>query len=180
MLEYKIETERAKQIFESKFKEYGDSYKYFRSISLIEQIEMKMIRIVNIQNNIKMLNNEVGDDIESEFLGVYNYVIQYLLREIVVNHNFNSDYDYISDDIYQLMLKKNHDYGSAWENMHIWTLTDLMRVKLVRIKNMLLKIMSDKSIDSSTTEGVESNIKDIANYAIFCLILIARNRTNYI
>lgn len=155
---------KAKSIFDSKYKEYGNSYSLFRNISMMEQIEIKIKRIINIQNGMEMKVKGVGDDIESEYLGVYNYCIQYILN------NSNLDYETVSNDIYNLMLQKDHDYGSAWKTMHLWSLTDLMNVKLQRVKNMILKQMENKDIDNTVTEGIISNVQDLANYSIFCLI----------
>ena len=170
--EYKDQINIAKDIFKSKLNEYGRSFDLLRDISLLEQIEIKLKRIINIQNGVDMKVNDIGDDIISEYLGVYNYCIQFFLKRNI--NNALVDYDKTSNDIYELMKKKDHDYGSAWLDMHIWTLTDLMNVKIHRIKNMILKNISNENIDHNTTEGIDSNIRDLANYAIFCLIKLKK------
>ena len=170
-LEYVRVTDEAFKIFKSKYNVYGDSFNLFRDISLIEQIEIKIKRIINIQSNVGMKVNGVGDDVVSEFLGVYNYSIQYFLRRYDVT-NYEQPYKDVSSDIFELMKKKDHDYGSAWENMHIWTLTDLINVKLSRIKSMIITQMEGGEVNEQDTEGVDSNIMDLANYSIFCLIKI--------
>lgn len=177
MDEYKEYIEQiniAENIFIEKFNVYGDSFSIFRNISMLEQIEIKLKRILNIQNGLDMKVNDIGDDITSEYLGIYNYCIQYLLRHI--KGDVISNYNIIKNDIYELMIRKNHDYGSAWEGMHIWSLTDLMNVKIQRIKYMILSEMESKKIDNNITEGIESNIQDLANYSIFCLIKINREK----
>jgi hypothetical protein len=171
-LEYKEQINIARDIFVSKFKEYGDSYSLFRDISMLEQIEIKLKRIIKMQNGDEMKVNDIGDDIVSEYLGIYNYSIQYALRNTIGDVIVN--YDAEKGLIFELMVKKNHDYGSAWEGMHIWSLTDLMNVKIQRIKNMILNKMNNKEVNKSVSEGIESNIQDLANYAIFCLIKIKR------
>ena len=173
--EYNEQIEIAREIFVSKFLEYGNSYSLFRDISMLEQIEIKLKRIIKMQNGDTMKVNDIGDDIISEYLGIYNYSIQYHLRNIDESDDTVSKYDDESNSIFSLMKKKNHDYGSAWEKMHIWSLTDLMNVKISRIKNMILNKMNNKNVDSSVSEGIESNIQDLANYAIFCLIKIKRD-----
>ena len=170
--EYLEQTEIAKNIFTEKFKVYGDSFSLFRDISMLEQIEIKLKRIINIQNGVDMKVNDIGDDIISEYLGIYNYCIQYSLRGVI---DVVENYDKIKNDIYELMIRKNHDYGSAWEDMHIWSLTDLMNVKIQRVKNMILSKMNNKVEDFSVTEGIVSNVQDLANYSLFCLIKIDRD-----
>lgn len=171
-LEYKEQIDIARKIFVSKFSEYGNSFTLFRDISMLEQIEIKLKRIIKIQNGDTMKVNDIGDDIVSEYLGIYNYAIQYPLRDIsdVTVENYDNE----KIEIFELMVKKNHDYGSAWENMHIWSLTDLMNVKIHRIRHMILNKMKNKNVDKTVSEGIESNIQDLANYAIFCLIKIKR------
>lgn len=171
--EYLEQVEIAKTIFTEKFKVYGDSFTLFRDISMLEQTEIKLKRILNMQNGIDMKVNDIGDDMVSEYLGIYNYCIQYSLRNLIGDNVEN--YNALSSDIYELMIRKNHDYGSAWEGMHIWSLTDLMNVKIQRIKNMILSEMENKETDNTVTEGIESNIQDLANYALFCLIKIQRD-----
>jgi hypothetical protein len=167
-LEYKEQISIAKDIFVSKNKEYGDSFSLFRDISMVEQIEIKLKRIIKIQNGIEMKVNDIGDDIISEYLGIYNYAIQYKLRNCK-GHTLDN-YDVERKEIFDLMVRKNHDYGSAWETMHIWSLTDLMNVKVQRIKSMIINGMDNKNVDTNVSEGINSNIQDLANYAIFCLI----------
>jgi hypothetical protein len=171
-IEYQDQSYIARKIFVSKFQEYGESYSLFRDISMLEQIEIKLKRIIKMQNGDDMKVNDIGDDIVSEYLGIYNYAIQYVLRNVEGDAVVN--YDVEANSIYELMKKKNHDYGSAWETMHIWSLTDLMNVKIQRIKNMILNKMSNKTVDKTVSEGIESNIQDLANYSIFCLIKIER------
>ena len=171
-LEYKEQINIARKIFVSKFNEYGNSFALFRDISMLEQIEIKLKRIIKMQNGDTMKVNDIGDNIVSEYLGIYNYAIQYPLRNILGDAVENYDSEKMS--IFELMIKKNHDYGSAWEKMHIWSLTDLMNVKIHRIRNMILNKMKNKTVDETVSEGIESNIQDLANYAIFCLIKIKR------
>ena len=64
------------------------------------------------------------------------------------------------------MLDKIHDYGEAWREMSQESFTDLILVKLMRIKQILLN--EGKTIVS---EGIDANYVDIINYAVFALIL---------
>ena len=110
-LEYKEQINIARKIFVSKFEEYGNSFALFRDISMLEQIEIKLKRIIKIQNGDTMKVNDIGDDIVSEYLGIYNYAIQYPLRNLTGNVVSNYDDEKIS--IFELMIKKNHDYPAA-------------------------------------------------------------------
>jgi hypothetical protein len=64
-----------------------------------------------------------------------------------------------------LMMAKNHDYGEAWRDMRVSSLTDLILQKLMRVKQI-------EGNDGKTlvSEGIDANYQDIVNYAVFALI----------
>ena len=66
----------------------------------------------------------------------------------------------------ELMKKKNHDYGEAWRDMRISSLTDLILMKILRIKQI-----EDNNGQTSISEGIDANYYDMLNYAVFALIL---------
>ena len=66
-----------------------------------------------------------------------------------------------------LMKDKNHDYGEAWRDMRISSLTDLIIQKLLRVKQI-----EDNDGETLISEGVDANYQDIINYSVFALILI--------
>ncbi len=70
-----------------------------------------------------------------------------------------------------LMENKNHDYGEAWRDMRVSSLTDLILVKLLRIKQI-----EDNEGATVISEGIDANYFDIINYAIFALIRLAEEK----
>lgn len=68
----------------------------------------------------------------------------------------------------QLMQDKNHDYGEAWRDMRISSLTDLIIQKLLRVK----QIENNKG-KTLVSEGIDANYQDMINYSVFALILFA-------
>jgi hypothetical protein len=65
------------------------------------------------------------------------------------------------------MMKKNHDYGEAWRDMRVSSLTDLILMKLLRVKQI-----EDLQGKTMVSEGIDANYQDMANYAIFAMILL--------
>ncbi|MNE14874.1 hypothetical protein D3C80_1077690 [compost metagenome] len=74
-------------------------------------------------------------------------------------------YNQVAQEAFELMEKKNHDYGEAWRDMRISSLTDMILMKLLRIKQI-----EDNGGQTIASEGIESNYFDILNYSIFALI----------
>ena len=62
----------------------------------------------------------------------------------------------------ELMENKNHDYGEAWREMRNSSITDLILMKLYRIKQI-----EDLQGQTLISEGIDANYLDIINYAIF-------------
>lgn len=163
---------KSKKIFIDKNKDYGSSWRVLRIISLIDQINIKAQRIRNIQNNIE---KKINEGQVSEFYGIINYSIMSLIQlelGIVEEPDFDSGeilkiYDQKVNETYELMLKKNHDYGEAWREMEVISLTDLIIQKLYRMKSILKN--DGKTIAS---EGIDANFQDILNYSVFAQILL--------
>jgi len=161
-----------KDIFLKKTRDYGTSWRVLRTISVVDQIFIKVQRIRTIQNTGE---RKVGDDIRSEFIGIVNYGIIGLIQlqlgsdtiEDLPEANADALYSEQLETIKQLMLKKNHDYGEAWREMSQESLADLILVKLLRIRQILAN--NGKTLIS---EGIDANYHDIVNYALFALILI--------
>jgi hypothetical protein len=159
-------------IFLKKAKDYGTAWRVLRTISVVDQIFIKALRIRTIQEKKTQL---VGDDIGSEFKGILNYavigLIQLELNKPVVE-------DLPVDEVEKwyaqqiafakaTMQNKNHDYGEAWREMSQESFVDLILMKLMRIKQILAN--DGKTIIS---EGIDANYVDIINYAVFALILM--------
>jgi hypothetical protein len=166
---------QAREVFLKKTADYGTSWRILRPSSLTDQIFIKANRIRTIQETGL---NKVGDSIDGEFLAILNYSLMALIQcsgrageEMELSVEAAEDlYAQTSDEVRALMVKKNHDYGEAWRSMRVSSLTDLILSKLLRIKQI-----EDNQGQTLVSEGVEANYMDIANYAIFALILLLEN-----
>ncbi len=160
-----------KNVFIKKNTDYGTAWRVLRTISVVDQIFIKALRIRTIQDKKTQL---VADGIADEFKGIINYgvigLIQLQLNNPqvedlpidIVEKNYQQQIDFAK----KTMLDKNHDYGEAWRDMSQESFVDLILVKLQRIKQIL-------SNDGKTliSEGIDANYVDIINYAVFALIL---------
>lgn len=160
------------EIFLQKTKDYGTSWRVYRTISIVDQIYIKAKRIRTIQ---EIGDQKIGDDRLSEFKGILNYSIIGLIQ---LDKKIDETEDIQVAEVAflykekvsiakKLMLDKNHDYGEAWREMSQESFVDLILAKLLRIKQILLN--NDKTMIS---EGIDANYYDIINYAVFGLILI--------
>jgi Nucleotide modification associated domain 1 len=167
-----------KNIFVNKVKDYGTSWRVLRTISIIDQLFIKAKRIRTIQENKMQKVGEIGDDILSEFKGILNYAVIGMIQlkktdkveELAVDEAA-ALYDEQVAIAKALMQNKNHDYGEAWRDMSQKSFTDLILVKLLRIKQILAN--NGQTIIS---EGIDANYLDIINYAAFALILKHQNK----
>ena len=162
--------------FLKKTADYGTSWRVYRIISVADQIYIKAKRIRNIQEGI---TQKIDDDIKSEFAGILNYAIIGLIQ-LAINNDEPEELDAaIVKELYDkkaamakvLMQNKNHDYGEAWREMSQESFVDLSLSKILRIK----QIISNKGV-TLVSEGVDANLFDILNYAVFGLILIGEGR----
>ena len=159
-----------RSIFTKKMQDYGSAWRILRLSSLTDQIFIKAQRIRSIQ---ELKNKKINEGEYIEFIGIINYSIMALIQiELGVSENPDLDIDealtyYETQEkiVFELMLAKNHDYGEAWRDMRVSSLTDLILQKLMRVKQ--IEANSGKTIVS---EGIEANYHDIVNYAVFALI----------
>ena len=169
-LQYHNVMKNCKSLFNKKMQDYGSAWRILRIPSLTDQIFIKAQRIRSLQNNI---NRKVDEGEIPEFIGIINYSIIALIQiELGVSESPDlnleealTNYELQEKKIFELMLAKNHDYGEAWRDMRVSSLTDLILQKLMRVKQ--IEANSGKTIVS---EGIEANYNDIANYAVFALI----------
>jgi len=165
-----------REIFIKKTKDYGTAWRVLRTISVVDQIFIKALRIRTIQD---LQTQKVGDDINSEFKGIVNYAVIGLIQlalgnpqveELPVDQVEKLYLQYV-DFARQTMLDKNHDYGEAWRDMSQESFADLILMKLMRIKQIL-------GNDGKTliSEGIDANYVDILNYSVFALILISEGK----
>ncbi|MFN4884985.1 MAG: DUF1599 domain-containing protein [Bacteroidota bacterium] len=157
-------------LFSKKTHDYGTAWRILRTSSLTDQIFIKAQRIRTIEVTGV---NKVGEGIEDEFIGIINYCIITLIQ---LRLNENSPLELETQeaiDLYKseaqttkdLMMAKNHDYGEAWREMRISSFTDLILMKILRIKQI-----EDNSGKTLASEGIESGYRDMLNYAVFALI----------
>ena len=157
-------------MFEKKTTDYGTAWRIMRLPSITDQILIKAQRIRSIQEKGKQL---IDEGIESEFIGIINYciiaIIQLGLPEnapVELEPKWVLErYDSEAYETLQLLLKKNHDYGEAWREMRISSITDIILMKLHRVKQI-----EDNQGKTLVSEGLDANYRDMLNYSVFALI----------
>ncbi len=161
---------QCRELFVKKMKDYGSAWRILRLPSLTDQIFIKAQRIRSLQlNDVR----KVDEDEKSEFIGIINYAIMALIqieKGVVEQPDLNINqacalYDKYAKETKVLMEDKNHDYGEAWRDMRVSSLTDLILQKLLRVK----QIEDNKGI-TLVSEGIGANYQDIINYAVFAMI----------
>ncbi|MFY8005188.1 MAG: DUF1599 domain-containing protein [Chitinophagaceae bacterium] len=170
--QYDAAVNNARDLFLKKVQDYGTAWRVLRTISVVDQIFIKALRIRTIQEKKAQL---VSDSIATEFVGILNYavigLIQLQLQTPQIEDRSVAEvtqwYDEQIAFAKQTMLNKNHDYGEAWRDMSQESFVDLILMKLMRIKQILQN--DGKTLVS---EGIDANYVDILNYAVFALILI--------
>jgi hypothetical protein len=169
-LEYTNVINVCRDIFSKKTKDYGTAWRILRPSSLTDQIFIKAQRIRTIQETGE---NKVGEDIEGEFMAIVNYCVMAIiqikeaeLKDLELSEDMaNSLYTKYVDGAQELMMKKNHDYGEAWRDMRVSSLTDLILMKILRVKQI-----EDNKGATLISEGIDANFFDMLNYAVFALI----------
>lgn len=169
-LEYTNVLNVCRDIFSKKTKDYGTAWRILRPSSLTDQIFIKAQRIRTIQETGQ---NKVGESIDDEFRAIVNYCIMALiqLRESELDklelgtQEAIDLYDKYRQEAHDLMLRKNHDYGEAWRDMRVSSLTDLILMKILRVKQI-----EDNNGATLISEGIDANYFDMLNYAAFALI----------
>ena len=167
---YKQNTENCKELFINKMSDYGAAWRILRLPSLTDQIFIKAQRIRSIQDKEEQ---KIEEGQVSEFIGIINYSLMALIQfelGIADQPDLNPKevivlYEKHLAETYQLMLDKNHDYGEAWREMRVSSLTDLILQKLLRVKQI-----EDNRGKTLVSEGIGANYQDIINYAVFALI----------
>lgn len=175
--QYTAVLEECRQLFEKKNKDYGTAWRVLRPSSITDQIFIKAARVRSVDSKKEQ---KIQDSIENEFVGIVNYCIMALIQLARLKNNESdlldknkviAEYDRFAEQVYQLMLAKNHDYDEVWRAMRISSMTDLIIMKIVRIKEI-----EDKGGQTLVSEGTDANYMDIMNYAIFALILIKESQ----
>lgn len=175
-LQYDAAVDNCREIFIKKTKDYGTSWRVYRSISIADQIYIKAKRIRNFQE--KGIQ-KIDEDVKGEFMGIVNYSVIGLIQLDIYDDDPDNDreeelsfdeaikfYDSKIDIAKSLMQNKNHDYDEAWREMSQQSFVDLILAKILRIK----QIIQNEGV-TLVSEGIDANLYDILNYAIFALIL---------
>ncbi|ESU26694.1 hypothetical protein FLJC2902T_26690 [Flavobacterium limnosediminis JC2902] len=161
-----------RDLYAKKMKDYGSAWRILRLPSLTDQIFIKAQRIRSLQENEV---RKIDEDETGEFIGIINYSIMALIQlELGVVDQPDLDwetavrlYDEKVQTTKDLMEAKNHDYGEAWRDMRVSSLTDLILQKLLRVKQI-----EDNKGKTLVSEGIDANYQDMINYAVFALILM--------
>jgi Nucleotide modification associated domain 1 len=170
--EYDTVIATCRALFINKMKDYGCAWRILRLPSLTDQIYIKAQRIRSLQENEV---RKIDEDETGEFIGIINYSIMALIQlELGVVDQPDLDvakatelYDAKVKLTKDLMEDKNHDYGEAWREMRVSSLTDLILQKLLRVKQI-----EDNKGKTLVSEGIDANYQDMINYSVFALILM--------
>ncbi|MFL0352133.1 DUF1599 domain-containing protein [Xanthomarina sp. GH4-25] len=168
--QYDAVIKTCRDLFLKKMSDYGSAWRILRLPSLTDQIFIKAQRIRGLQQNEVQ---KVNEGQESEFIGIINYCVMALVqieRGVVEQPDLSVNdatklYDEKVATTKQLMMDKNHDYGEAWRDMRVSSLTDLILQKLLRVKQI-----EDNQGKTLVSEGIDANYQDMINYAVFALI----------
>lgn len=158
------------QLFINKATDYGTAWRIMRMPSITDQLYIKARRIRTLEEK-KV--SKVGEDIAEEYIGIVNYCVIAIMQlelgcsgeENLPLETVTKKYRQAVHDTQTLMFAKNHDYGEAWRDMRISSLTDLILMKIYRVKQI-------EGNDGQTivSEGIKANYQDMLNYAVFALI----------
>ena len=168
--QFDLVIKKCQSLFEKKTKDYGTAWRILRLPSLTDQIYIKAQRIRGLQTNEVQ---KIQENQESEFIGIINYAVMALIQ---IDKGIAEQPDLDKKeacDLYaekvqeckQLMMDKNHDYGEAWRDMRVSSLTDLIIQKLLRVKQI-----EDNQGQTLVSEGIDANYQEMLNYAVFALI----------
>ena len=168
--EYKAVMAICKSLFEKKTRDYGTAWRVLRLPSITDQIFIKAQRIRSIQEKGVQ---KVEDPIKDEFIGIINYCVIALIQ-IQLESSASMDmkfeeleslYDGAVQETFDLLQNKNHDYGEAWRDMRVTSITDIILMKLYRVKQI-----EDNQGKTLVSEGVKANYQDMINYSVFAMI----------
>ena len=89
-------------------------------------------------------NQKVNDPIVDEFVGIINYCLIALIQISLADEErmeipfdeLEPLYDHWASATQALLENKNHDYGEAWRDMRMSSLTDLILMKVFRVKQI--------------------------------------------
>jgi len=172
--EYKEVINGCKALFEKKTRDYGTAWRVLRLPSITDQIYIKAQRIRSIQEKGVQ---KVDEPIRDEFVGIVNYCLIALVQlKLDGEERLDMSYEELEplynqavEETFHLLENKNHDYGEAWREMRVTSITDIILMKLLRVKQI-----EDNQGKTLVSEGVKANYQDMLNYAVFALIKLNR------
>ncbi len=176
LTQYDKQFKKCRELFENKTIDYGTAWRILRPSSLTDQIFIKANRIRTIQETGEAM---IDEGIEPEFIGIVNYCIMALIQ-LEIDKDAPMElpaedtillYNQYLENVRDLMQAKNHDYGEAWRDMRISSLTDLILMKVLRTKQI-----EDNKGETLVSEGIDANYYDMINYALFSLILMEEEK----
>lgn len=165
-------------LFIKKATDYGTSWRIMRLPSVTDQLFIKAKRIRTLEET-KV--SKVGDSVLDEYIAIVNYcVIGIMQIDLSRDEEMNLAPETVQEKYAQavqetkaLMDAKNHDYGEAWRDMRIESLTDLILMKINRVK----QIETNDGV-TLASEGIRANYQDMLNYAVFALIMLGLATTD--
>ena len=168
--EYKQVIASCKELFAKKTHDYGTAWRVLRLSSITDQIFIKAQRVRSIQEKG---TQKVGDSVKDEFVGIINYCLIAMIQASLTDSDkmemsfaeLEPLYDKAAADTLGLLQNKNHDYGEAWRDMRVSSITDIILMKLLRVKQI-----EDNAGKTLVSEGVIANYQDMINYSVFALI----------
>jgi hypothetical protein len=171
--QYKEVIAACQDLFTKKTRDYGTAWRVLRLPSITDQIYIKAQRIRSIQEKGQQ---KVDDSIRDEFIGIVNYCIIGLIQieldkssamELTVEQLVPL-YEQAVQETFQLLENKNHDYDEAWREMRVSSITDIILMKLLRVKQI-----EENEGKTLVSEGVKANYQDMINYSVFALIKLS-------
>lgn len=175
-IQYKQVIDSCRKLFAMKTKDYGTAWRILRLPSITDQIFIKAQRIRSIQEKG---TQKVGDSIVDEFMGIVNYCLIALIQmQLSGSDPLEMKYETLAplydrsvDETSRLLDQKNHDYDEAWRDMRVSSITDIILMKLLRVKQI-----EDNEGRTVVSEGIRANYQDMINYAVFALIKLSEQK----
>ncbi len=162
-----------KDIFSKKMKDYGTAWRVLRPSSITDQLYIKAKRISTIEDAGE---SKVDEGVVSEYIAIVNYCVMGLVQlelgpsdsDELTDTEVLNYYSNHLEIARSLMINKNTDYGEAWREMRVSSITDLILMKIHRTKQI-----EDNKGETIISEGIDANYHDMINYAIFAMILLS-------
>ncbi|MCS6992059.1 MAG: DUF1599 domain-containing protein [Chitinophagales bacterium] len=169
--QFDAQAAKCRLIFLQKARDYGHSWRILRLSSLADQIFIKAQRIRTID---QLATQKIADDLITDYIGIVNYALMGLISlsvpadEQLSEQAILQHYDHHLNRARELMMAKNHDYGEAWRDMLLSSFSDIILMRVLRIRSL-----ASQQGPITSSEGIDANLYDIINYAIFALIKIS-------